>query len=155
MNDATKTVLCGLGYCGWVGAAIALADVSIVLFFVALLASVVVPTVYLSGRWKTLETEVEASEAGTHKTPPLGRIEGLMLQHPADLQRRVAAIRCYASPEYRGSIEGGRIVGVYHTLAIDHDGGVHTIDTSGSFGELEERAEALASRIGVPFGSLI
>lgn len=148
-------VLLGLSYAAGLLLILWLTTVSPLL----LIPAMVVPLALLVHRVQRPETEFQDemndAAAATRAWPPLPSLDVLLAQPASQPHARIARLRTYANPEYFGSIRFGSMVGVYHTVAIDHAGGVHPIDTDRSFGELEARAQSLAEHIGVPHESAI
>lgn len=147
--------LYGVGYAGGLLLIVWLATLSPLFLVPALIIPVAAAAVHAQRCENRLGHALDQAEGHIRSWPPVPSIDALLERDPRDLRGRIAKIRTYANPEYRGSVRFGTMVSVYHTVAIDHDGGVHPIDSSEQFEDLEERARAAADRVGVPFESLI
>lgn len=68
---------------------------------------------------------------------------------------RVREVRSFSAPVYYGDPESGMLVPRYCSVLIDTNGEVHDLESSESFGWIEQRAQRLAERLRVPFESSI
>lgn len=87
--------------------------------------------------------------------PPLPPMGWLLASDEAlhDLRGRVREVRTFSAPVYRGSPEHGMLHPCYCSVLIDANGEVHDLEDGESFAQIEERAQQLADRLGVPFES--
>ncbi len=68
------------------------------------------------------------------------------------LMGRVRMIRTYSLPLF---VENGGVIPRYHSVLIDTHDQLHDLEDHRSFARVEQRAQSLAKRLGVPFESMI
>ncbi len=70
-----------------------------------------------------------------------------------DMHGRVREVRTFSAPVYKGDAEYGMLMPCYCSVLIDAHGEVHDLESDERFGRIEQRAQRLAQRLGVPFQS--